>query len=793
MAAESPMPGPAEGVEAALGSARAAELSSERTAAQTDERQLRILVVEKGSDRPIAGARVLLQKEPTDELEWKEAWERWGDVESILANGFGEQQVSDERGSLLVPRPGRNLWVTADLGELHGEARIDRKQDVCKIEVKPYHSLAIEVVDELGKPAQGVRVALMEGIHGEWWAPWSGITGSDGRVELVKLEDQPDEAKSTLALGPCFSMATPAQVEFTLDDVPASPLRFALEPTGSIEVLLCNAQGRVLDLDATIQLKLMGSELSAAASRVGSHDAPARAGRAVFERIGLGLELEASARIKGQRFGNREFAGPATAGEQIRVGLPFQESCTLVRGRALDEHGEPLQGKQVSGELVNFAGTPHPGRFSASTDETGRFTGEFVPMLKVFGPLSLRLSLAGPGLACRTAVAEVDLAANSPRLELGDVVFLPLEVFVRGMVLDESGAPVYYARIEAKDAVTRRDLSHSSGEWSVYSDSLGRFAIAGTSRPAEIELTAFSYGHLRPPPIRVPAGSDNVLITFPRCGRLEGRARLPEGFEWGALDFDFEYVGESRVTPTWENYADGYFLMPAATPGTLAVRLSHADVLLWERDDVEIRLGETTQLGEIDLRDRLFVMTLDIVDASGQPVRRGTLGWSAGEDEDSFEQLAIPSSGPVRFLSARNPVNVRIRASGFRSERFDGVRSGDRLVLRDGIAVQVSLPPRLPVVDPPLSLRLYWNAAGEGEYAGIPVGSDGRAQLRLPGPGSFELSWVIRHELTGAEFFAEDAAPTPVQVPESCEVQPMLLEISSQSLLRALERARGAN
>jgi len=776
-----------------LASPHAEARSSPRTAAPRAAGRLSIQVVEEGSGKPVAGARVLLQKEDVDGREWSQAWDRWGDLEQVLVQGLGLAFVSDESGSVLVDRPSRALWASADRGDLHGEQRIDPASVRCTIAVKLYRSLAIEVVDALGKPATGVRVALVENEHGEWSSSWTEITGSDGRVALIKLEDKLHDQQALLALGPTLALATPQQIEFSASNAPTEPLRFVLEPTGSVEVVLSDKHGRVLDIDGMLELQVVRSELSAVVCESLSLDAPALEGSAVFEHVGLGLEFDAGAEVAGKSFQSRVFAGPLTPGERVRVLLPLESSGTLLSGRALDEHGEPLRSASIFGGVQRHDGNPYETRFQAQTDEQGRFTDEIMAPLPFDRPVSLALTLTRLGVAHRRAELSVEHSRTHSALELGDVVFAQAEFLVRGTVVDAGGAPVFYARIEARDAATHRDLPGTRGPGSAYSDSDGRFVVCSSSRPEEVEIRAHAYGQLDSMPVRVPPGSVDVVVALRRGSRLEGRVRLPEGFGAEFLDFECERAGNTLVSSGLEVFPDGSFVFPPAEPGLLSVRILQGDALLWRRDDVELRAGETTQLGEIDLRDKLFPVRLSVVDASGAPVGSGMLWWSTDPELGPVDRAEISRTGEVRFLAEQDLLSVSVVASGFRTERFESVRSGDRLVLRDGIAVRLTLPPQVPAVDPPLALHVRWEGEGDSDGEGTAVGADGSVIIRLPEPGAFEFTWCIRNELTGAKFRLEDAPPTLAQVLEFGEVQSVTLQLSPQRLLRALEKARGAD
>jgi 5-hydroxyisourate hydrolase-like protein (transthyretin family) len=798
VAAEPRKPALGEGIQgeitepAAPSLVEARGLPGDRIATSPDESLLRVLVVEQGTGRPVAGARVLVQKEEVDLLEWDEAWERWNDIEPMLAHGLGQAFESDLRGIATVPRPSRRVWVTADLGELHGERRTGPTDELCRIEMRAYHSLAIEVLDPLGMPMEGVRVALVQSEHGEWWNAWSGITGSDGRAELHKLEEKLSDENAPLALGPCLAVARPQQVEFTAATAPAGPVRFVLEPSGIVEVVMSDAQGRALDVTGRLQLGVVRSDLPAAISESGPHTVPVRAGSAVLEHVGLGLELEVRADVLGKRFRERTFAGPVTPGERVRVYLPLERSGTILSGRALDERGEPLRGVEITGEVQISAGSSRDKSFTTRTDAQGRFKGDLLVSLPADDGVSLSLAASTAGSAHRRAIVTVALPEDSSQVELGDVVLRQLDVLVRGTVVDEQGVPVGNVWIEARDAATQQDLLETTG-WSrrALSDSEGRFVVASSSRPAAIELSAFSWGRVRPEPMRVPLGSENVVITFLRGGRLEGRALVPAGFDGEMLDFEFEY-GRDRIRPrSWGISGDGSFEVPAAEPGVLVARISYCDQVLWERDDIEIRAGETTRLGEIDLRDRLYVIAIDVVDEAGSPVQRGTLECSVNPDAEPFAVIEIPPSGHVRIPSPQGFVSLLVHANGFRSERFDGVRPGDRLVLREGIVVRLSLPGDLPVVDPLLALRVIWSGPDAWEVEGPPAGHDGIVLVRLSEPGSYEFSWVLTNTLTGVQFSDEEASPTSVEVPESGVTQPVPLALDRGSLIRALEMARG--
>jgi hypothetical protein len=302
-------------------------------------------------------------------------------------------------------------------------------------------------------------------------------------------------------------------------------------------------------------------------------------------------------------------------------------------------------------------------------------------------------------------------------------------------------------------------------------------------------LTVNAWGRLSPPPLSVPSGSEDVLITIARGGKLEGRTLLPEGMDGNFLDYQFDYA-DRRDTPGYVAYADGSFSILASAPGMLHVDIRYYDTLLWRSESVEIRAGETTSLGEIDLRDKLFAIAVEFVDEALRPVTQGTV-YLRGADGDSLDESEIPRSGRVRIFALQDNISFSVQSSGFLDAQFEGVRDGDRRVLREGIAVRVALPANLPAVVPPIALRIGWQSTDESIGALLPPDSDGRAEFRLPAAGEYDFGWVLVNELSGAQGFPDCASPIQVEVPESGLSQAVLLPLDPACLLSAIEKFRG--
>jgi hypothetical protein len=193
---------------------------------------------------------------------------------------------------------------------------------------------------------------------------------------------------------------------------------------------------------------------------------------------------------------------------------------------------------------------------------------------------------------------------------------------------------------------------------------------------------------------------------------------------------------------------------------------------------VRVRAGETVRLPPIDLHGRVYPFRLDVTDAREEPLNGATVllraedgGWVG--DESAW-------AGIVAFLAPAPVVDVAVLHGDWRCATFEGVRSGERLVLRrPRLRVQgsiVGLPERFAAEDLELVAELVWTEPG-APSSSIEVPATTAFAAELPGSGAYALRLTAgRRDVTGA-WRPEASFELPFHVADVEEPQEVELEV----------------
>jgi hypothetical protein len=243
----------------------------------------------------------------------------------------------------------------------------------------------------------------------------------------------------------------------------------------------------------------------------------------------------------------------------------------------------------------------------------------------------------------------------------------------------------------------------------------------------------------------------------------------------------------------------GRFRFAPCEPGPATFAVSYGEVPVLERPGIELRAGETTDLGEIELRGALQTFQLSFALAGGEPWRDGAL--VVREPDGSFSLwMPIGDTGRVRFLAQRPRIDLWVVGAGGSATLFEGTTSGQHLVLGPAAGASLRLPSGLPRLEPPLALvvrgerilpeTVAWDELDYYAAEGT-VGGDGSARLQAPCPGTYELTWHVLRADTEAEFAVEQAQPQTVVVPEPPAEPAIAVSLSAEALARAVAEAGG--
>jgi len=746
-------------------------------------------------------ARVWIQREDVevDSPAWTQAMRRFNDGEPVLQSGLGEELALDARGEVVVPQPAHALLVAAACGELHGMETLEPSATACVVEMKMYHSLAVEVVDHSGHPVEGAHVALFWGEFDPREHDWTWPSGPDGRVWIPRLEEQiwPAGYRGTvrvsLAAGvPC----EPELVLFTMDSVPSAPVRLVAGDFGSVVIQLCDRQGKELALEGAAFLELQWYSVPdrSLALRGGSSLYQLLdAGRALFSCVGLGFTFDASGHAKGHAAQWREARGPTVAGEEVRVLIPEdeRERSPTARGR-------------VSGIEACFSDTRTKGALLGGRSATGASFEQWVEEGEIFevptrdwkpvegGDLwTLELKRDG-GPDLRKAVVPT-LDGTSAVADFGDLVFEPAPLLVRVHVVGSSEGAFWARQVEIRSAGATRVQR---------CDEKGLCLVAGALTELPIEIRASDTLWLPSDWVTIDSPGNEPTLVLRRGATLMGRLLLPRGARLDDLEvaLHLEQGDPAREPRVQTDETDSRFCFPVCDPGRASLSVSYGDRVVLERSPIVLVAGQTTELEPLDLCAVLHPFELTFELASGEPWRGGHLEVREPDGELST-WTPIDSSAHVSFFSPRPSVDLWVAARGARPRFIEGVLDGDRLTLPPSPAVVLRLSKEIPLPEPPLALvvraervrpeTVEFEPDDDVDVEEAVVRDDGTARLEVPWTGDYALGWFVRHTGTGVEFSIAQPEPQTIPVRDASSIPVVEVWLTAEEVARALLDAGG--
>jgi protocatechuate 3,4-dioxygenase beta subunit len=201
------------------------------------------------------------------------------------------------------------------------------------------------------------------------------------------------------------------------------------------------------------------------------------------------------------------------------------------------------------------------------------------------------------------------------------VLVLERTAVVRGRVVTAAGAPVPGAQVVAVPDAP--DAGAIAGTLADIADRDGRFELRGlattphvvrAAAPGARDRTLASHSG-----VRITPGSDGELRVVVGAGAVAGTIRFDDG----------TVPARFTVALPWSEPAafaspDGRFTVRDLSVGTYALAIAGAGFVNEQRSGVEVRTGETTELGTIVVRRGARVRGR-VVDPSGTPVDGATV------------------------------------------------------------------------------------------------------------------------------------------------------------------------
>lgn len=717
-----------------------------------------------------------------------------------------------------IPEPD---WFGLHLYGRHGEDRGSRRitpsdTQPVRLVLKPDSVVRIQVVDEQGRPRAGVPVCLA--LHKQ--SPYSETnctptlwtSGPDGIAKAHRIQDvlkslgyRPG-AQMRFSAHLALPLAAPVEAVIDPDSLPVDPVQLVLPPTGSVRFELLERSAE----KGEIVLALLGLREDPFWSSRFTYPYPGgyylfpaperfQDGVARFPHVGLGLELQARV-VRSSATGCREGAplkqtgpGPAAPGQEVVFRFEAPPPIPVLSGRIVDAQGSPLGERWFFFTLSEYK--PTDSRPNFRTDDTGRF----------------RLPLHRHTRKARLVVIDLEGGSNPPLggskgfsipspgkgTDLGDVRLEALPLVAGGTVVDQEGKPLPGVSVSIHGRLPAVDFE---GTFSLRtrSDTEGRFWLYYPLEPCEYQIMAVSPGYATGKQQAVVGAHEICFVLGGQAG-LEGSLLLPEGADADRFKVILDRLVMGKMQSDGLHLSvdrEGRFSRKRANPGLISLRIELAlfgrrtihrvDGFLLEADKV----NRDPRLQQIDLRDKVQVVELELVDTLGLPVSGARLAARLG-GEQRFKDLS-----PDRDLLPPGNHEILISAPGYRQTVIKVPPSRQMIVLQKGLDVRLGLEPPLPLLEPGFEVMFVLHRQGS---QGLPdilerAGDIRNAVAFCLGPGQYDVIVRISHateSISGERHRSSTGLratdPAWIEVEERPGPQVFPLRLDLEALSRAME------
>jgi hypothetical protein len=731
--------------------------------AATQPAGIEILAVVGAERRLVENAELWWLEGSVERGQWHDpTFEEWLDA-GVLDQRRVEKAVRIERdadGKLRLPKPAQQGAVVASAEGLWAMATIARDStDPTYVTLERDVTLTARVVDYAGVLVQGVRVALREelgnDVHFEHAVTETDAAGLARFPHYGRLLSGSAGYIDRIHLSIAEPLLEPVRVEFDPVSPPDEAVMLVLPPTGSV----------VLHLGETSTVQLARLELQRRDLAAGSEQRQQRAfegrraavhGVVRFPFVGLGGDVvpQTSQGNRSRVHDSARTAGPARAGEEVRIELDLPRVSTEVSGRALDESGAPIANSPCrvffeSGDL-EFARLGETA-FS-QTDADGRFVLKLDRGAK--GASTLKFEwLTDWRVPMGEGAVSFDWPDGAERHDAGDLRVQQLPIVVTGQVVDRNGRALAGAKISTWIGVPEREAEHndfifrSSARWKherdlrSRSDHEGCFVVYGAIPSRELMLVAESDG-AKSPPTLVKTGDRDVRLVASHDGVLHGRVLFDESLPSDYIIVSVEFTdardeaGPSEGERSEVVDAEGRFAFRGVRAGSYVVTVhvgarEPAAVL----EDVRVEIGSgrvDPRLDPLDLRKLGRWRTVRVLEPDGTPSREWVVGWPDPDSPGEFE--TDWRDGP-RLRFAQGDTNLWLCTSKSLIERIDPATLGDTVQLTAAPMVRLVVSPGCPW---PEDGFLYATVRGANDTAVFEQELD-QAELELDRDTPFEV------------------------------------------------------
>lgn len=672
-----------------------------------------LLVVDAVDRHPLAGAEVTYVD--LGAIDSREKFESIGLRDELVVRR-GTTVGTDAEGRVTLPAFGGEALIRAHAAGLWGQIEIANPgADELTLSLSRDRGVSVAVVDPQGAPMPGVPVALFEssreGGPGDL-VLWRGVTAEEtGIAEIPHLQWYVTRLEERAPLAPGAALfvtlhfPTKEPVRVTLDpqDLPAGPIRIAAPATGSLRVRVIGKNERPYLGEMSVFVSAAGAGAGSATGDLATFVQFTKSGVAEFPWIEVGTRLRIAAGWPASGFDTAEdeCEGPSEAGEQVEAVLRLEVKHPVVVARILGADGAPLGDRDVriGFALARPSTMPIPLRTNARSDGDGavrhplqmlrgRSFPRILEFVVPFAEAGLEEEPEWWGQATLPAAPD-----EGGEYRLGDIRLERVPLVVSGRVVDADGKPLGDARVSvAAEGAVFAGTTHADGS----------FRIHGRGAEGSLEVAAAKARFEIPEPLEAQPGAEGVEIVLRPATMVRGRVLVGEGVP---LEKVFVWVADASRKHEAFLRSGGEFAFYVA-PGTVnvEVRLRSESEPIYAFEGLEVPEGEETDLGDIDLRERIRVLPLAVVDEARQPVAGAWVLAATGENAgtplgqtDTFGRIRLPAAGS-------GTLDCLVGRRGYRSGRIGLPAKNPTLLLRPPLRVRLVAPEGVAPPAPPLAL-----------------------------------------------------------------------------------------
>lgn len=713
------------------------------------------------------------------------------------AQRFGGSVRTDATGVAILPplAHGRHDLVAARRGTSYGEVGIAEDDDRVRIELQRDRTLRVYVVGPSDEPIAGVSVRMLIvwpdaeqdatvelGISdaGGW------VVGAHVQLRLAERQRMHRDAPRALRVVPRIVGLRHEGVALDPARLPDDPVRLVLPATGSARVEVAY-RGAPLSTLWSAQVV----EVSRDATERGDMPLfpPRYAEFVEMKPIALGTSLRAEVRAYKTTLPPQERPGPTRPGEQVMFRFRLGDDHPVARVRVIDAsmvEPQPAQARQdlvsltlaVDGQLERYhsLALDADGVVCAVLDQ--RHVGKELQGLIC----ERRLYGKGTGrMACVQTKRVVTVGIN----DLGTVELSEGPLVVAGTVVDQNGKASAAGGLQVRAA----GAPPGTPAYQLTEDRQpdGGFTLRGFVDADDLILRD---GSGRAAAIPFARGATGIRLVVPRLGHLVGLVRHDLSHEHARMLRLFA-IPEDSPAAVRRSSSSG-----AVTNDQVRLAMGHLDAGVYT---VDLRLGDDPaplatvarvevgagavrdpRLRAFDVRGRVRLAQITLLDAGGQPVRevgefhtRVAAGYPLWPIETRHGVLRVPIgaskvSGTLRVPGYRDCELVDLdgdRTVTLAAPLVTRVRLTPPLALPAGVTLHALARPKGEATNP--LLTMFAGSRGPLVTAGVRAVTLPAAQafeLRLANPGDYDLTFIVATAGETASVVLP-ATPASVSVP----------------------------